>query len=63
VTSASKEAARLSLLTDNLLLLATSDEDRLAVRTGPTDLADLLAKAATLAGRRGAAAGVTCLAG
>ncbi|HET7017192.1 MAG TPA: ATP-binding protein [Streptosporangiaceae bacterium] len=60
VTSASEEAARLSQLTNDLLLLATSDEDRLAARTSPTDLADLLAKAATLAGQRGSAAGVTC---
>ena len=60
VTSASEEAARLSQLTNDLLLLATSDEDRLAARTSPTDLADLLAKAAALAGQRGAAAGVTC---
>ena len=60
VTSASEEAARLSRLTDDLLLLATSDEDRLAARTGPTDLAYLLAKAAALAGQRGADVGVTC---
>lgn len=60
VTSASEEAARLSLLTNDLLLLATSDEDRLAARTGPTDLADMLVKAAALAGQRGAASGVSC---
>ncbi len=60
VASASEEAARLSLLTDDLLLLATSDEDRLAARPGPTDLAVLLGKAADLAAQRGTDAGVTC---
>ena len=60
VTSASAEAARLSQLTNDLLLLAASDEGPLAARASPTDLADLLAQAAALAGQRGAAAGVTC---
>jgi signal transduction histidine kinase len=60
LASASQESARLSQLTNDLLLLATSDEDRLAARTSPVDLADLLAKAGTLAGQRGAAAGVAC---
>jgi two-component system OmpR family sensor kinase len=60
VTSAGEEAARLSQLTNDLLLLATSDEDRLVAQTSPTDLADLLAKAATLARQRGTAVGVAC---
>lgn len=60
VTDASEEAARLSRLTDDLLLLATSDEDRLAAKVGPTDLADLLSKATAAAGQRGTEAGVTC---
>jgi signal transduction histidine kinase len=60
VSSAGEEAARLRRLTDDLLLLATSDEDRLAPRTEPIDLSDLLTRAAGLAAERAAAAGVTC---
>jgi two-component system, OmpR family, sensor kinase len=60
VASASEEAARLSRLTDDLLLLATSDEDRLAARAEPVDLGALLSRVAELAGQRGSAAGVTC---
>jgi two-component system, OmpR family, sensor kinase len=62
VTNASEEAARLNLLTNDLLLLATSDEDRFAARISPTDVADLLTKASALAEQRGAVSGVTCLA-
>jgi heavy metal sensor kinase len=60
VSSASEEAARLRRLTDDLLLLATSDEDRLAAHAEPVDLGGLLSRAAELAGQRGAATGVTC---
>jgi two-component system, OmpR family, sensor kinase len=60
VSSASEEAARLRRLTEDLLLLATSDEDRLAPRIEPVDLCDLLTRAAGLAAERAAATGVTC---
>ena len=57
VTSAAEEAARLSRLTDDLLLLARSDEQHLAARATPTRLDLLLARSANQAGRRAAAAG------
>jgi signal transduction histidine kinase len=60
VASASQETARLRRLTDDLLLLAPSDEDRLTARTEPVDLSDLLALAAGQAAERAAANGVTC---
>lgn len=60
VASASEEAARLSRLTDELLLLARGDEGQLAARPEPVDLADLLTGAADQAAQRAAMAGVTC---
>jgi two-component system OmpR family sensor kinase len=60
VASAADEAARLSRITDDLLLLARSDEDQLTVRAEPTDIGALLARSADLARPRGAVAGVTC---
>ena len=54
------EAERLSHLTDDLLLLARSDEDRLSLRPAATDIGKLLARSAGTAGSRLAAAGVTC---
>jgi hypothetical protein len=60
VASAADEAARLSRITDDLLLLARSDEDQLLARTEPTDIGALLARSADLARSRGATAGVTC---
>jgi signal transduction histidine kinase len=60
VHSAAAEAERLSRLTDDLLLLARSDEDRLSLRPEATDIGKLLARSAGLAASRLAAAGVTC---
>jgi two-component system, OmpR family, sensor kinase len=60
VRNAAAEAERLARLTDNLLLLARSDEDRLSLRPEPTDLAQLLTRSAELAGSRLAASGLTC---
>ena len=60
VRSAAAEAERLSRLTDDLLLLARSDEDRLSLRLEATDIGKLLARSAGLAAFRLAAAGVTC---
>ncbi len=60
VTSASEETARLRRLTDDLLLLATSDEERLTARTEAVDLGDLLTHAAEQAAQRGTATAVTC---
>ena len=45
VASAAEEAAGLNRLTDDLLLLARSDSDRMALRLGPTELGALLEKA------------------
>ncbi|MGO8955850.1 MAG: sensor histidine kinase [Streptosporangiaceae bacterium] len=60
VAAAADEAARLSRITDDLLLLARSDEDQLTTRTEPTDLAALLSRSAQQAAQRCAKAGVTC---
>jgi signal transduction histidine kinase len=60
VRSAAAEAERLSRLTDDLLLLARSDEDRLSLRPEATDIGKLLARSAGTAASRLAAAGVTC---
>jgi signal transduction histidine kinase len=60
VRDANAEAERLSRLTDDLLLLARSDEDRLSLRLKRTDIGALLARSAGLAGSRLAAAGLSC---
>jgi signal transduction histidine kinase len=59
VRNAEAEAERLARLTDDLLLLARSDEDRLGLRLEWTDIGSLLSRSAELAGGRLAAAGVT----
>ena len=59
VRSAGTEAERLARLTDDLLLLARSDEERFGLRLERTDIGDLLGRSAGLAGSRLAAAGVT----
>jgi hypothetical protein len=59
VRSAGAEAERLARLTDDLLLLARSDEERFGLRLERTDIGDLLGRSAGLAGSRLAAAGVT----
>jgi hypothetical protein len=59
VRSAEAEAERLARLTDDLLLLARSDEERFGLRLERTDIGDLLGRSAGLAGSRLAAAGVT----
>ena len=60
VRSAAAEAERLSRLTDDLLLLARNDEDRLSLRLETTDIGKLLARSAGIAASRLAAAGVSC---
>jgi len=59
VRSAGTEAERLARLTDDLLLLARSDEDRFGLRLERTDIGALLGSSAELAGSRLAAGGVT----
>jgi two-component system OmpR family sensor kinase len=59
VHNAASEAERLTRLTDDLLLLARTDEDQLSLRLGPTKIRRLLASSAELAASRLAAAGVT----
>jgi signal transduction histidine kinase len=60
VASAAEEADRLTRITDDLLLLARGDEDKLSLQLAPTDLAALLARSAERASARAQAAGVTC---
>jgi two-component system, OmpR family, sensor kinase len=60
VASAAEEASRLTRITDDLLLLAKGDEDRLSLRLERTDITSLLARSAERAGARAAAAGVAC---
>ena len=60
VRNAAAEAERLARLTDGLLLLARSDEDRLDLHPERTDIGSLLTRSAELASSRLAAAGVTC---
>jgi two-component system, OmpR family, sensor kinase len=60
VVAAADAAARLSRITDDLLLLARSDEDQLIARKEPTELAALLWRSAQQAAHRCAQAGITC---
>jgi two-component system, OmpR family, sensor kinase len=60
VASAAEEADRLTRITDDLLLLARGDEDKLSLQVERTDIAALLAASAERARSRAAAAGVTC---
>ena len=57
---AAEEAARLARITDQLLFLARSDEDRVPARPSPTRLAGLLAASVQHAAGRAGAAGVSC---
>jgi signal transduction histidine kinase len=59
VRNAAAEAERLTRLTDDLLLLARNDEDRLSLQQEPTDIRRLLVASAELAASRLAAAEVT----
>jgi two-component system OmpR family sensor kinase len=60
VAAAAEEAGRLTRLTDDLLLLAKGDEDKLSLRLEPTDITSLLTASAQRARSRAAAADVTC---
>jgi two-component system, OmpR family, sensor kinase len=60
VASAAEEASRLTRITDDLLLLARGDEDKLSLQLERTDITSLLARSVERAGARAAAAGVTC---
>jgi two-component system OmpR family sensor kinase len=60
VASAAEEADRLTRITDDLLLLAKGDEDKLTLRPERTDIAALLAASAARAHARAETAGVTC---
>jgi hypothetical protein len=60
VASAAEETDRLTRITDDLLLLAKGDEDKLTLRLERTDIAALLAASAARARARAAAAGVAC---
>ncbi len=58
VCNAKAEAERLARLTNDLLLLARSDEDRLSLRLERTEVGPLLTRSAKVVGSR--ADGVTC---
>lgn len=60
VANAEDEVARLTRLTNDLLLLARSDEGRLPLRTARADVAALLARSAEQAAGRASHVGVTC---
>ena len=60
VASAAEEAARLTRITDDLLLLARSDEESLTPRLEPTDIGLLLSRSAEPAGARAAESAVAC---
>src|SRR5215468_10850657 len=60
VASAAEEADRLTRITDDLLLLARGDEDKLSLQFERIGIAALLAASAERARSRAAAAGVTC---
>ena len=60
VASAAEEASRLTRITDDLLLLAKGDEEKLSLRLEDTDVTSLLARSAEHAAARATAAGVTC---
>ena len=60
VAHASEEAARLARITEQLLFLARSDEDRLVPRLEQTDVRMLLASSAQQAAARAEVAGVSC---
>jgi hypothetical protein len=60
VASAAEEASRLTRITDDLLLLARGDENKLSLQLERTDVTSLLARSAQQARARAEAAGVTC---
>jgi len=60
VASAAEEASRLTRITDDLLLLARGDENKLSLQLEHTDVTALLARSAQQARARAEAAGVTC---
>ena len=60
VASAAEEADRLTRITDDLLLLAKGDEDKLTPQLERTDITSLLAASVERARARAEAAGVAC---
>jgi len=60
VATAAEEASRLTRITDDLLLLARGDENKLSLQLDRTDVTSLLARSAQQARARAEAAGVTC---
>jgi two-component system, OmpR family, sensor kinase len=60
VANADDEVARLTRITNDLLVLARSDEGRLPVRPVPADVGDLLESSVAAAAGRARAAGVDC---
>ena len=60
VAVAGEEVTRLARITDDLLVLARSDEDKLAIQLEPTDIGVLLARSAERVSGRAGTAGVVC---
>ena len=63
VEQASEEAARLARITEQLLFLARSDEDRIPPRRERTNIRSLLTRSADHAASRASAAGISCRGG
>ena len=60
VARAGEESARLARLTEQLLFLARSDEDRVTPHREPTDVTEMLNRSAARAAARADAPGVSC---
>jgi signal transduction histidine kinase len=60
VEQASEEAARLARITEQLLFLARSDEDRIPPRLERTNIRSLLTRSADHAAGRATSAGISC---
>lgn len=61
VQNAGDEVSRLTRITNDLLVLARSDEERMEIRPETTDVRQLLQRSADLAAGRASQSGVTCV--
>lgn len=61
IQNAGEEVARLTRITNDLLMLARSDEDRLEIRPEPIDIKELLRRSADLAAGRASQSEISCV--